>query len=77
MELTGTMRGTGAKMKAEIGEDRVVFRGAFKGDVPFSEIGAEVRGTLLVLTFRGHTADFAAGGRAQQLGARIRKGGKA
>jgi len=74
-ELTGIMRGTGAKMKADVGDRAVVFRGAFKGEVPFSEIDAEARGTLLVLSFRGHVVEVAAGGRAAQYAARIRRPG--
>lgn len=73
-ELTGSLRGNGAKIKAEVGPGQVAFRGAIKAQVPFSEIGAEARGSLLVLTFRGHTVDLAAGSKAAQLAARIRKG---
>jgi hypothetical protein len=72
-ELTGIMKGTGAKMKAEIGDGVVKFRGQWKGDVPFSEISAEASGTLLRLSFRGQVVELAAGARASQLAARIRK----
>ncbi len=71
-EITGIMSGTGAKMKAEVGADSVTFRGAFKGDVPFEEIVAEARGTLLLLSFRGHAVELGAGARANQLAAKIR-----
>lgn len=73
-ELTGILRGTGAKMKAEVGDGAVSFRGQWKGDVPFADITAEARGTLLVLSFRGQVAEFAAGPQAAKLAARIRKG---
>ncbi|HET6398959.1 MAG TPA: hypothetical protein VFH47_05340 [Candidatus Thermoplasmatota archaeon] len=73
-ELTGILRGTGAKMKAEVGAGTVSFRGAVKADVPFSEITAEARGSLLVLEFRGHVVEVSAGSRANQLASRIRKG---
>ncbi|MFO1532759.1 MAG: hypothetical protein ABR562_03530 [Thermoplasmatota archaeon] len=71
-ELTGIRSGDGAKMKAEVGEDHVAFRGAVKADVPFEEIVAEARGTLLVLSFRGTTVELGAGARAAQLASRIR-----
>lgn len=71
VELTGILPG-GAKMKADILEDTVVFRGAFKAEVPFEEIVAEARGTLLVLSARGHVVELGAGARASQLAARIR-----
>ena len=73
-ELTGILRGTGAKMKCDVGESSVAFRGQWKGDVPFSEITPEVRGTLLVLSFRGQIAEFAAGSQASKLASRIRRG---
>lgn len=72
-ELTGILKGTGAKMKAEVGEGKVLFRGQWKGDVPFSEITPEVRGTLLVLSFRGMTVEVSAGSQAGKLAAKIRK----
>ena len=72
-ELSGILRGTGAKMKAEVGDGKVAFRGAVKAEVPFAEIVAEARGTLLVLSFRGHVVEVSAGARAAQLAARIRK----
>lgn len=71
-ELTGIRSGDGAKMKAEVGEDTVTFRGAIKAEVPFEEIVAEARGTLLVLSFRGNIVEVGAGARAAQLAARIR-----
>ena len=74
-ELTGILKGTGAKMKAEFGEGVVKFRGQWKAEVPFSEITAEVRGTLLVLSCRGQVVEVSAGSNAQKLAARIRKGG--
>jgi hypothetical protein len=73
-ELSGLLRGTGAKMKAEVGDGVVRFRGAVKAEVPFAEIVAEARGSLLVLSFRGHIVEVSAGARAAQLAARIRKG---
>jgi hypothetical protein len=72
-ELTGILRGTGAKMKCEVGDGVVSFRGQWKGDVPFSEVTAEARGTLLLLSFRGQVAEFAAGSQAAKLASRIRK----
>jgi hypothetical protein len=71
-ELSGLLTGTGAKMKGEVLEDHVAFRGAVKADVPFEEIVAEARGTLLVLSFRGHVVELGAGARAAQLASRIR-----
>jgi hypothetical protein len=72
IELTGLLAGTGAKMKAEVGEDQVAFRGAFKADVPFEEIVAEARGTLLVLSCRGHVVELGAGAKAGALAAKVR-----
>lgn len=72
IELTGILSGTGAKMKAEVGEDQVAFRGAFKADVPFEEIVAEARGTLLVLSCRGHVVELGAGAKAGALAAKVR-----
>ncbi|HUR63274.1 MAG TPA: hypothetical protein VM241_02220 [Candidatus Thermoplasmatota archaeon] len=71
-ELTGILSGTGAKMKGEVGEGEVSFRGAFKADVPFEEIVAEARGTLLVLSCRGHVVELGAGAKAGALAAKIR-----
>ncbi|MEA3203920.1 MAG: hypothetical protein QOI63_1600 [Thermoplasmata archaeon] len=71
-ELTGILSGTGAKMKGEVCEDHVSFRGAFKADVPFEEIVAEARGTLLVLSCRGHVVELGAGARAGALAAKVR-----
>jgi hypothetical protein len=75
-ELTGILKGTGAKMKAEVddGAGVVRFRGQWKAEVPFSEITPEVRGTLLVLSCRGQVVEVSAGSNAQKLAARIRKG---
>ncbi len=73
-ELTGIMRGTGAKMKADIQQGSIVFRGALKATVPFSELGAEARGTLLSLTYKEHIIDLAAGAKAAKLAAMIVRG---
>jgi hypothetical protein len=71
-ERTGILSGTGAKMKAEVLQDTVRFRGAVQADVPFEEITALARGTLLVLSFRGHVVQLGAGARANQLAAQVR-----
>jgi hypothetical protein len=71
-ELTGIVSPGGAKMKADIGTDAVVFRAAIKMEVPFEEITAETRGTLLVLHFRGHTVELGAGAKANALASQIR-----
>ncbi len=71
VELTGILRGTGAKMKADIQADAVVFRGAIKATVPFSQLGAEARGTLLSLTYKEHTVDLAAGSKAASFASKI------
>lgn len=73
-ELTGQLQGTGAKMKCDVGAGTVVFRGQWKGEVPFRDIVAEARGSLLVLSFSGMVAEFAAGSNAAKLAAKIRKG---
>ena len=73
-ELTGILKGTGAKMKADVGDGVVHFRGQWKADVPFAEITPEARGTLLVLSCRGQVVEVAAGAQAQKLASRIRKG---
>lgn len=75
-ELTGILKGTGAKMKAEVDEGQGVvrFRGQWKAEVPFGEITVEVRGTLLALSCRGQVVEVSAGSNAQKLAARIRKG---
>lgn len=73
-ELTGILRGTGAKMKADIGETTVTFRGAVKATVPFAELDAEARGTLLVLEYRGNVVEVAAGKKALQLAKKIQRG---
>lgn len=73
-ELTGSLLGTGAKMKAELGAKSVQFRGAFKADVPFAEITAEARGSLLVLSTRGHVIQLGAGAKAAAMAAKIRAG---
>jgi len=72
MELTGQRSGDGAKMKADIGEADVTFRGAVKATVPFEALVAEARGSLLILSFGGTTVELAAGSRAAQLASRIR-----
>src|SRR5688572_29955230 len=59
-------------MKAEVMDDHVVFRGAIKAEVPFEEIVAEARGTLLILTFRGNVVSVGAGSRCSQLASKIR-----
>src|SRR5688500_15518067 len=61
IELTGIVTPGGAKAKAELLEDAVVFRGDIKQEVGFEEITAEARGTLLVLSFRGKTVELSAG----------------
>jgi hypothetical protein len=71
-ELTGLLAGTGAKMKADILDDRVVFRGAVKAEVAFEDLVAEARGTLLVLSFGGHVVELGAGARAGQLASKVR-----
>ncbi|MEK6974887.1 MAG: hypothetical protein AABY18_00930 [Candidatus Thermoplasmatota archaeon] len=71
-ELTGILSGTGAKMKGEVMDDHVVFRGAVKAEVPFEDIVAEARGTLLILSFGGHTVELGAGARASQLASKVR-----
>ncbi len=71
-ELTGILAGTGAKMKGEVLEDRVVLRGAVKAEVAFEDLVAEARGTLLVLSFAGHVVELGAGARASQLASKIR-----
>ena len=73
-ELTGILKGSGAKMKADVGDGVVLFRGQWKAEVPFAEVTPEVRGTLLVLSCRGQVVELAAGAQAQKLAARIRKG---
>jgi hypothetical protein len=73
-ELTGSLQGTGAKMKAEIGDGVVTFRGAFKAEVPFKEITPEARGSLLVLSTRGHVVQLAAGAKCASFAAKIRAG---
>jgi hypothetical protein len=71
-ELTGILSGTGAKMKAEVLEDAVSFRGAIKAEVPFEELVAEARGSLLILSYQGQTIELGAGARAAQLASKIR-----
>lgn len=73
-ELTGIMRGTGAKMKADVQQGQVVFRGALKATVPFSQLGAEARGTLLFLTYKEHTIEVSAGSKAAKLASQIVRG---
>ncbi len=74
VELTGIQRGTGAKMKADIQADHVVFRGAIKAKVPFSELSAEARGTLLCIAYKDHFVDVAAGGKAASFATKINRG---
>lgn len=73
-ELTGIMKGTGAKVKADVAERGVTFRGALKASVPFAELDAEARGTLLILRYREHTIEVSAGAKAAALAARINRG---
>jgi len=73
VELTGIMKGTGAKMKADIQGDHVVFRGAVKAKVPFSELGAEARGTLLILEYKDHIIEVAAGSKAARFASDINR----
>jgi hypothetical protein len=75
VELSGIQRGTGAKVKADIQNEQVVFRGAIKATVPFAAIGAEARGTLLCLTFGEHIVDLAAGAKAASFAAKMRRAG--
>jgi hypothetical protein len=72
IELTGIVTPGGAKAKAELLEDAVVFRGDIKQEVGFEEITAEARGTLLVLSFRGKTVELSAGAKAGAFAAKIR-----
>ena len=72
IDLTGIVTPGGAKAKAELLEDSVVFRGDIKQEVAFEEITAEARGTLLVLRFRGKTVELAAGAKAGAFAAKIR-----
>lgn len=73
-ELTGKQRGTGALVKADIQEDKVVFRGVVKAKVPFAQLSAEARGTLLTILYKEHVFDFAAGSKAQSFATKIVKG---
>jgi hypothetical protein len=72
IELTGIVTPGGAKAKAELMDDAVVFRGDIKQEVGFEEITAEARGTLLVLSFRGKTVELSAGAKAGAFAAKIR-----
>lgn len=72
IELTGIVTPGGAKAKAELLEDAVVFRGDIKQEVGFEEITAEARGSLLVLSFRGKTVELSAGAKAGAFAAKIR-----
>lgn len=74
VELTGIQRGTGAKVKADMQGGVVVFRGAVKATVPFAELGAEARGTLLSLTYKDHVFDLAAGSKAAGFASKIVRG---
>ncbi len=73
-ELTGILKGTGAKMKADVTDKDVTFRGALQASVPFSELDAEARGTLLVLRYKGHVVEVSAGKKALQLAQKIQRG---
>lgn len=72
IELTGIVTPGGAKAKAELLEDSVLFRGDIKAEVGFEEITAEARGTLLVLSFRGKTVELSAGAKAGAFAAKVR-----
>ena len=72
IELTGIVTPGGAKAKAELLDDAVVFRGDIKQEVGFEEITAEARGGLLVLSFRGKTVELSAGAKASAFAAKIR-----
>jgi hypothetical protein len=72
IELTGIVTPGGAKAKAELMDDAVVFRGDIKQEVGFEEITAEARGSLLVLSFRGKTVELSAGAKAGAFAAKIR-----
>lgn len=72
-ELTGILKGTGAKMKADILADRIVFRGAFKADAPLSDVSADARGTLLLLHYNGHVVEVSAGAKAASMAAKINR----
>lgn len=71
-ELTGILSGTGAKMKGEVFDGHVAFRGAIKADVAFEDLVAEARGNLLILSFAGNVVELGAGARASQLASKIR-----
>lgn len=68
------MKGTGAKVKADIQEGFVEFRGALKAKVPFSELSAEARGTLLAIHYKDHHIEVSAGAKAASLAAKINRG---
>lgn len=72
MELSGILVGTGAKMKADVLEDSVVFRGAVKEEVAFEDLVAQTKGTLLELRFGEYVVELGAGAKAAQLAAKIR-----
>src|SRR5688572_17906285 len=72
IELTGIVTPGGAKAKAELLDDAVLFRGDIKQEVGFEEITAEARGSLLVLSFRGKTVELSAGAKAGAFAAKIR-----
>lgn len=72
IDLTGIVTPGGAKAKAELLDDTVRFAGNIKQEVPFEEITAEARGTLLVLSFRGLTVELGAGAKAGALAAKVR-----
>lgn len=72
IDLTGIVSPGGAKAKAELMADTVRFAGNIKQEVPFEEITAEARGTLLILHFRGLQVELGAGAKASALAAQIR-----
>jgi hypothetical protein len=73
-ELTGILKGTGAKVKADIQSDHVVFRGMLKAKAPLSEVSAEARGTLLLLHYKEHIVEVSAGSKAVQLAKKVNLG---
>ncbi len=73
-ELVGIVKGTGAKAIADIQADQVVFRGAVKKAVPSAELSAEVRGSLLLITYGQITMEFNAGAKAHKLAKAVNLG---
>lgn len=74
VELTGILKGSGAKVKADIQADRVVFRGMLKASAPLSDVSAEARGTLLVLRYKDHVVEVSARGKAAAYAKQINQG---